>query len=90
MIGSLIRDYFGSLTAGILLAGTFTSCASAPAEMPYPTPRTTGFSSSCVSGEPIGGLCPEFLPSNPPVYQSNDRGQFPHRGSGRLYEVSEL
>ena len=80
------RDFMGGFLFAVLLASGFSGCGQAPAEMPYPTPRTTGFSNTCMSGEPIGNVCPEFLHQNhPPVYQSNP-DTIPERGSGRLLE----
>lgn len=63
----------------IILAG----CDRTQAEMPYPTPRTTGFSSSCPSfgSEPLAnGWCPENLPGK----ELSDDSPKPERGSGRL------
>lgn len=90
MIYQAIRDFTGSTLTGVLLA-SFTSCGQVPAEVPYPTPRTTGFSVTCPSGDWVGGVCPDFLPSkNPPVYQS-DSSPIPERGSGRFYGgITEL
>ena len=87
----LLRDFMGGFLSAVLLASSFSGCSQAPADMPYPTPRSTGFSSTCTSGEPIGNMCPEFLPQkHPPVYQSNP-ALGPHRGSGRLFEkLAEL
>ena len=82
----LLRDFMGGFLSAVLLASNFSGCDQVPAEMSYPTPRSTGFSNSCSSGEPIGGVCPEFLPSqHPPVYQSNPEPPVPHRSSGRLF-----
>ena len=81
---NLLRDFMGGFLSAVLLASSFSGCDQAPSEMSYPTPRSTGFSSTCMSGEPIGNVCPEFLPQNhPPVYQSYS-GPKPERGSGRV------
>lgn len=78
----MIRTLFVCLAppiSAILVVG----CDRTPAEMPYPTPRTTGFSSGCPSfgSEPFAnGWCPENLPGK----ELADESPIPHRGSGRL------